>query len=427
VPKGKIVLTTFGSLGDLHPYLAVARGLQDRGHSVVVATLEWHRKRVEEAGLSFHPVGPDFSEFGDETAFIARVMDPKKGFEFLIREMVMPHLRRSYEEISTVAADADILITHPLTYAAQLFAEKHAAKMAWMSVALAPSSLWSAYDPPVLPPMPWLAKLYPLGPHFFRPLLGLLAKGLDPWVKPWHTFRKELELPETTRNPIFAGQFSPSLTLCMFSPLFGSPQLDWPSGASATGFAFYDGEQGSALPGDLASFLQGGEPPLVFTLGSSAVMDAGDFYTHSARAAKLLGKRAVLLVGRDPRNQPKENLPDGVVACEYAPYESVFPHAEAIIHQGGIGTTAQAMRAGKPMLIMPFAFDQLDNAARAKALGIGRSISRKSYSAETAARELNVLLNQPSQRFRASQLGSAIASEDGIGNACRAVESQLRK
>jgi UDP:flavonoid glycosyltransferase YjiC (YdhE family) len=117
-------------------------------------------------------------------------------------------------------------------------------------------------------------------------------------------------------------------------------------------------------------------------------MDAGDFYTQSLGAAKLLGKRAVLLVGRDPRNRPKESLPDTVIVCEYASYARLFPHATAIVHQGGVGTTAEALRAGKPMLVVPFGFDQLDNAARVTALGIGRTISRAKYHSETAAHEL---------------------------------------
>jgi len=92
--------------------------------------------------------------------------------------------------------------------------------------------------------------------------------------------------------------------------------------------------------------------PLVFTLGSSAVVDAGPFYENSVAATKLLGRRAVLLVGKDPRNRPA-SLPDGVVAFAYAPYSELFPRAAAIVHQGGIGTTAQAMRSGRPCWSCP--------------------------------------------------------------------------
>jgi rhamnosyltransferase subunit B len=426
LPQARIVLATFGSLGDLHPFLALARGLQSRGHTVVVATLPSYGSRVEEAGLPFHAIGPDIEEFGDEADFMANVMDQNRGLEFIIRRMVMPNLKRSYQEIKPIVADADMLITHPLAYGAQLYAEKHAARLAWVSVALAPSSLWSAYDPPVLPPMPWLAKLQPLGPRFFRPLMRLLQKGLDPWVRPWHALRKELGLPKTKHNPLFEGQFSPALTVCMFSGLFASPQPDWAANARATGFVFYDGPQEIEPSNDLVSFLRDGEPPLVFTLGSSAVMDAGDFYAQSMQAAKLLGRRALLLIGRDPRNRPRGELPRDIFACEYAPYAKVFPHASAVIHQGGIGTTAEVLRAGKPMLVMPFGFDQFDNAARAKALGFGRIISRKRYSAEAAAKELAALLSDPASQSLASQFGAALRREDGVGNACRAIEGQLR-
>ena len=96
------------------------------------------------------------------------------------------------------------------------------------------------------------------------------------------------------------------------------------------------------MPSELIRFLDAGPLPLVFTLGSSAVVDAGPFYDHSATAAKLLGRRAVLLVGKDPRNRPA-TLPDGIVAFDYAPFSELFPRAAAIVHQGGIGTTAQAM------------------------------------------------------------------------------------
>ena len=147
---------------------------------------------------------------------------------------------------------------------------------------------------------------------------------------------------------MFGELVSPELVLATFSSVMAAPQPDWPPQTVQTGFPFYEGESGNAgLDPALSAFLDAGDPPLVFTLGSSAVMDAGGFYAESAEAARHLGRRALLLVGRDPRNRPAK-LPAGVVAFEYAPYSQVFPRAAAIIHQGGIGTTAQALRAGRP-------------------------------------------------------------------------------
>jgi UDP:flavonoid glycosyltransferase YjiC (YdhE family) len=172
-------------------------------------------------------------------------------------------------------------------------------------------------------------------------------------------------------------------------------------------------------------FLDAGPPPLVFTLGSSAVVDAGPFYDHSVAAARLLGRRAVLLVGNDPRNQPAA-LPDGIVAFAYAPYSDLFPRAAAVVHQGGIGTTAQAMRSGRPMLVMPYAHDQPDNAERVKRLGIARTIGRHRYTPARAAAELRHLLDNPLYRQRAAAVGEQVRQEDGVRAACDALEGLLQ-
>src|SRR5262249_59352925 len=126
-------------------------------------------------------------------------------------------------------------------------------------------------------------------------------------------------------------------------------ERDWPPVTVLTGLRFYGRAGDGGMPPELLSCLDGGPPPLVFTLGSSAVGDAGPFSEHSVTAARRLGHRAVLLVGNDPRNR-QASLPDGMVAFDYAPYSELFPRAAAIVHQGGIGTTAQAMRSGRPML-----------------------------------------------------------------------------
>src|SRR5262249_33662355 len=150
-----------------------------------------------------------------------------------------------------------------------------------------------------------------------------------------------------------------------------------------------------------------GPPPLVFTLGTSAVHDAGQFYVHSVAAVKLLGRRVVLLVGKNTLNRPG-SLPDGIVAFEYAPFSELFPRAAAIVHQGGIGTTAQAMRSGRPMLVMPYAHDQPDNAGRVTRLGIARTISRNRYTPDRAAAELRPLVDNPAYSKRAAEVGRQI-------------------
>jgi UDP:flavonoid glycosyltransferase YjiC (YdhE family) len=115
-----------------------------------------------------------------------------------------------------------------------------------------------------------------------------------------------------------------------------------------------------------------------------------------------------------------------MVAFPYAPYAELFPRAAAIVHQGGIGTTAQAMRSGRPMLVMPYGHDQPDNAVRVARLGIARTIARRHYTPARAAAELRPLLDKPVYGQRAAAVGKALQQEDGVRAACDALEGLLR-
>jgi UDP:flavonoid glycosyltransferase YjiC (YdhE family) len=163
----------------------------------------------------------------------------------------------------------------------------------------------------------------------------------------------------------------------------------------------------------------------VFTLGSSAAEVAGPFYEHSVTAAKRLGRRAVIIVGKNARHHPA-SLPDGVIACDYAPYSELFPRAAVIVHAGGVGTTGLAMRSGRPMLVVPYAHEQPDNAERVRRLGIARTIARHRYTPPRATAELRHLLDNPVYGQRASEVGRKMQQEDGVRAACDALGGLLQ-
>src|SRR5205085_3600156 len=219
----------------------------------------------------------------------------------------------------------------------------------------------------------------------------------------------------------------PTMVLALFSKVLAQPQPDWPAHTRVTGFPFYDrrdffGER--ETPPALTEFLDAGPPPIIFTLGSSAFWVAKDFYRDSIAAARTLGRRALLLIGH-ARNRPAEPLPEGVAAFEYAPFGEVLPRACAIAHQGGVGTTGQGLRAGRPTLVVPHAHDQFDNAARVERLGCARVLPRPKYNATTATRELSKLLDEPSYAMRAAEVGKIVQGEDGARAACDAIEEVL--
>jgi rhamnosyltransferase subunit B len=191
-----------------------------------------------------------------------------------------------------------------------------------------------------------------------------------------------------------------------------------------TGFPFYDGRHQKPLPTELLKFLDAGPPPIVFTLGSSAVWVARDFFEESIDAAQKLGRRAVLLIG-DERNRPQKSLPAEILAVDYAPFESLLEHACVVVHHGGVGTTSQALRAGVPTLIVPFAFDQSDNAAHAARLGTSRTLYRRAYQAERVARQLDNLLTKPQYAVNAKQVAAQLRSENGAVTAVNLIEEFL--
>lgn len=413
----RIVLCTFGSLGDLHPIVALARELKRRGHSPVVATTPAYRGRVESMGVEFHPVRPDIDI--TEPAILRRAMHPRDGLRFIICELIMPYLRESYADTATAIEGADLLVTHPVTISAFLLGRKSG--LPWASVALAPVSLLSVHDMCVFPGFPFAEWLATRGPSFQRGLLRFFERLYEPYWKPFRVMEAEVGLPRS-RNPVMYGH-SPQLALGLFSPELAKPQPDWPPSARLAGFPFFDHEQGNSP--ELQRFLDSGDPPIVFTLGSAAVGAAGDFFEQSVEAARLLGRRAVLLIGSDPANRSKAALPPGVIAVPYAPHAAVFPRACVNVHQGGIGTTGEAMRAGRPMLVVPYSHDQPDHAYRLMKRGVARSIPRHKYNAATAAREIGILLQDRSCAERAADMGARVRAENGAHTACDLLESLL--
>jgi UDP:flavonoid glycosyltransferase YjiC (YdhE family) len=198
---------------------------------------------------------------------------------------------------------------------------------------------------------------------FHQALFGFMKWTISDWFDPFNEFRRELGLSDNI-DPVFADKYSKVLHLAMFSKALGRPQPDWFSPTLQTGFCFYDESGRTQLQPELAAFLDAGEPPIVFTLGSAAVLDARDFFEQSAKAAKMLGRRAVLLYGID--KEPPKGLNQNIIGFQFAPYSLVFSRAACVVHQAGVGTTAQALRAGVPQLIVPFSHDQPDNAARCR-------------------------------------------------------------
>src|SRR5215204_890734 len=166
----KIVLATFGSLGDMHPKIALALELKARGHEATIAAMEFYRPKIESLGLRFAKLAPHLDPDNRELA--KELMDTWKGPETIIRGIIMPSLRQMYEDLTAAVSDADLLVTGEIVYAVKSVVEKTGIK--WVSTSLQPGTSFSSYDPFIPPMAPWLENLRFLGPVFFRNFFGLM-------------------------------------------------------------------------------------------------------------------------------------------------------------------------------------------------------------------------------------------------------------
>ena len=419
----RIVFTPFGSLGDLHPYLAIAIEMKRRGYEAVIASNKLYREKVESEGICFAPVRPDLDDFENRSEMVAKVMHAHRGPEFLFREMLMPSLRDSFQDVMAVAEGADLLVSHIAMFATPIAAEL--LKKRWISIALQPAIFFSTTDPPYFPQFGPLPRMSPLiARTIFTMVRGITAW----WLRPVQTLRREVGL-ERSRSLVFGDQFSPWGTLACFSRLLAPPQPDWPANVTVTGFAIYDKLNAGAggLSPEIERFLNIGEPPVIFTLGSSAVFDPRDFYETSAAAIRKLGRRAILLAGPDYKTRIGLRSDDQILVAEYAPYSQLFPRGAATVHSGGVGTTAQAMISGRPTLIMPYSHDQPDNGMRITRLGMGGMIGRRKYTVDAVAQRLRHTLLDAGLQARAGEVGEIVRAEQGTAAAADALEKHLQR
>lgn len=412
-------LCTVGSHGDVHPYLALARALVARGHRATLCTNPYFEPLAREFGVDFVPLG-ERVELAD-AARTPGAMSPFFGPVKLIRRLLLPHLddatRQLTEHLRTLRPTCAVL--HPIALGGPTACEL--AGVPWVGVALAPVSWWNPLDRAAMGPFD------PAHPSMFRTRVvqSLARVALRVLVdRPLNGTRRGLGLAPA-RDQFITLNSGGVMNLALWSAAFRPATPGDPPQGRIVGFPWFDTLRTSdELPPALERFLADGDAPLVFTMGTAAVHVAGRFFHAATDAARALNRRAILLCGK-PEYAPRDLAPS-VLAVAYAPFSSVFPRACAVIHHCGIGTTAQALRAGRPQLACPMAHDQFDNAARLSRLGVARVLHHRRATAARLAHELAHLLDDPHRApgyaRAASELAPRIASDDGALGAVLALE-----
>ncbi|WP_179380463.1 nucleotide disphospho-sugar-binding domain-containing protein [Jannaschia marina] len=414
--RGAVVLATAGSLGDLYPVLSVARSLEDLGVETRLLLSPDDCEIARSWGLLATSLGPSRAELcamlgqSEDAIAAAFLRDPLP----FLRRVAIPMTAELMPEIDLACRGAACVSGTLLAFGAAFGAER--AGLPFVPLLLQPLMQASRLDPPrsrgfdLMRPAPATA----LGRGWNALVLGAIRGTLGLALRgPMNRLRRDLGLPPLAGTPLLdPGAADVPLRLGLWSDRFAPRPADAPRELRPVGFPR---SPLGHLPPDVSAWLAEGPPPLVVTLGSIAQGLAGDgFYDRAVALARAMGLRAVVLHGQAAPPAPS---PD-VLARPALPHAPLFPEAAAVLHHGGIGTTAETLRAGRPHLVVPIGGDQPDNAARLERLGLAVTLTPKRFTPERALPPLRRLL-ECFDYAAAAELATHLTAEDGAEAAAR--------
>lgn len=408
-----IILCGFGTAGDTLPMIAVSAELRRRGHDVVLLGLDAFAAAAAAAGVEFHPIGPAglFEEFSSSPATWHSIT----GFSALWRM-----IERTIEDtLGTVRrlrrGQATVLAGTSGALGLRLAQEMDGHRLA--TIHTAPFFVFSRHDnclgglrlPEATPP--WLRNgIYALIDRLF--IDGVSRDSFN-------ALRARLGLPPV-KGVFTKWVNSPDRVLLATPEWFAASQPDWPESLVRTPFPILPDDAHWAPPAELAAFLAGGPAPVVFTL-STGVGSGHDFFARALEVGERTGRR-LLLVSRSSAQIPAR-LPDTAFHLDHAPFGSLLPLASAMVHQGGIGATSQALRAGLPQVVVPYAYDQFHNGISLERLGVGASVDRDAPARKLAA-ALDGVMGDARVVARCAELRERMRWEPS-GVACMATHIEL--
>ena len=416
----KITIFAAGSRGDIQPCVILGKNLQRAGYQVRLAVPENFAGFIHEHGLEFFPLRGD----------VQQLMASNTGREFMetgglnplksikaIRTMIGPVVMDMAEDAFAACQDADGIICLGVFSA---FGQSIAEALGIPIIHLEPT--------PLLPTRAFPAPSWPIqrdwgGLHNYISGLAMLDV-IWLWYRPFvNDFRKSLGLSAYTTARFYRALRSTPM-LSAYSPSIIPHPADWPNSVHVTGYFFLDTQTDWQPSSELKAFLEAGNPPVYIGFGSMAGRNPEKLAILALDALAKSGQRGLLLTGWGGLRT--ELVPDNVFVLDAAPHNWLFPRMAAVVHHGGAGTTAEALRAGVPSVIVPFVLDQPFWGARIKALGLGPDpIPQKNLTADCLANAIRIAVSDSNMKQMANSYGTAIRAEDGIGNAIKIIQNYL--
>jgi UDP:flavonoid glycosyltransferase YjiC (YdhE family) len=415
----QIALIALGSRGDVQPYIALGRGLANAGHQVRLITHENFRALAGAYGLEVHTVRGDVQAVaeseemrallakGNFLAITARTAREAKG--------AMQH----WAEDGLAACRGVELIVAGIggVFLGLALAEK--LDVSLIQAYLVPFTPTGEFPGVLLPvSLPHLGSRFNrLSHHLVRQVMWQGSRQADDLAR-----RQVLHLPAAPFfGPFSSERFRQLPVLYGFSPTVVSMPVDWSDSSHITGYWFLDSPADWMPPPALSAFMQGGSPPLYIGFGSMSNRQPEEIADLVLQALAETGQRAVMLTGWG--GMRKERLPDSIFMVDSVPHDWLFPRVAAVVHHGGVGTTAAGLRAGVPSVLIPFFGDQPFWAGRVHALGAGPApIPRKELTVGRLGRSIREAVADDALRQRAADIGARIRAEDGIGRAVALID-----
>src|SRR5690606_915998 len=330
----KIAILTLGTRGDVQPYAVLGKALQERGHEVVLATARNFDSFIESYGLEFVAVNADFQAMINSEERNKIKHKPWLAKKF-IKEFVNPMMRDALIKFYEVSKESDIVLFHSKTMADN-FADQFPDRMIKTDVipSIEPTS---AFSNPIVS--------WPPVPRFLNRFSYKLNElSLKMWTKPVHEFRQRVGLPKKFKKPDL-------LSIYGISELLLPKPNDYRNNNFFTGFWFDNSSTG--LNQDLMDFISNGEAPLLITFGSMPFDSKVNVSELINGLVNQLNVRVIVVKGWGLADTEELNHNPDIKLIDAAPYDKLFPLVKAVIHHGGVGTTAMCLKAGKPFWVCP--------------------------------------------------------------------------
>lgn len=422
-----ILIMTLGSRGDVQPFVALGKGLQDAGHEVTVCAVSRFEDFVTEHGLKYAYMNDEILALIDSDE-VREIMGNTTNVVGALNAMVKlakqagPLQRMMMEDTWKAAeqANPDLIIFHPKTYGGSLFAEKLGAR-----------SMLAPTLPQFIPTADFTAMGFPklpLGGGYNRMTYSLTTRltvlGVAQYTNRW---RKEQGLKPLPMGANFlrkqAGEWIP--VLHPLSKYVIPIPSDWDENVRAMGYWFLDHPADWQPSPALQAFLDAGEPPVYVGFGSMVGLNPREITQQVIQGLQQADVRGIIATGWG--GLQADDLPETIFKLDQAPHDWLFSRMAAVVHHGGAGTTAAGLRAGKPTVICPFFGDQPFWGQRVYELGAGSEpIPQKKLTAEKLAAAIREVTTNPSIQQTAADIGEKLRAEEGVANAVQFIEEYMQ-